>query len=242
MSGHSKWSSIKHAKGAADQKRGAIFSKLAKAITVATKDGGGDENANFKLRLVVSKAKQANMPKDNIKRAIESGLGGAEGNDYKEDIYEAYGPGGSALIIETLTNNVNRTISEIKHTLSKYNGKLAERNSAMRLFENAGVITLTKDTVDEFIKNDMELLLIDLGAIDIENENGGLIATFKTNLFNTAATALTKKGVPAQTESITRPLTPLTLSGKELEQLQKLYEKIDELDDVETIFTNVENL
>ena len=219
MSGHSKWSTIKRAKGAADQKRGAIFSKLARAITVAAKEGGGDESTNFKLRLVVSKAKQANMPKDNIKRAIESGVGGGSGGEYKEDVYEAYGPGGSALIIETLSNNVNRTVSEMKYVLSKYNGKLAERNSALRLFETVGTVTLSEETVTNQGKDALELTLIDLNALDVEKEDGGLTATFSMDDFNNASDTLSKKGIPFETERITRPFMPVTLTDKERESL-----------------------
>lgn len=242
MSGHSKWATIRRSKDAADQKRGAIFSKLAKAITVAAREGGGDEETNFKLRLAISKAKQANMPKDNIKRAIESGTGGSGGNDFKEDIYEAYGPGGSAIIIETLSNNVNRTVSEIKFTLSKYNGKLAERNSALRLFEKIGVISFTPDTIATHGREMLELELIELDALDIEFNEGILSGSFPLERFSAVADALAKKNIPAETENVTRPLVGVTLSEKEHEQLTTLLEHLDDLEDVETIFTNVENL
>lgn len=240
MSGHSKWATIRRAKGAADQKRGAVFSKLAKAITVAAKEGGGDEEANFKLRLAVSKAKQANMPKDNIKRAIESGTGGSGGDGFKEDVYEAYGPGGSALIIETLSNNVNRTVAEIKFTLTKYNGKLAERNSALRLFEKVGLITISNETIKEKGEDEIELVLIDLGANDTDKHDGGLTAVFPFSTFNVAADALTKQAIPAETEIVTRPFTYVSLSEKELATFASLVEKLEDLEDVETVFTNVE--
>jgi YebC/PmpR family DNA-binding regulatory protein len=240
MSGHSKWSTIKRSKDAADQKRGIIFSKLAKAITIATREGGGDEAANFKLRLVISKARQANMPKDNIKRAIESGMGTAGNDTYKEDVYEAYGPGGSALIIETLSNNVNRTIAEIKFTLSKFNGKLAERNSALRLFEKIGLITIEKESVGAK-KDQLELLLIDAGAIDIEETDGALEAQFTFETLSSTADTLSKNGIQIETEIINKPYTPLTLSEKELKQIEKLIHALEELEDVETINTNVEN-
>ena len=242
MSGHSKWAKIRRAKDGADQKRGAIFSKLAKAITVSAKEGGTDESTNFKLRLAVSKAKQANMPKDNIKRAIDSGAGGTGGDDYKEDVYEGYGPAGSALIIETLSNNVNRTIAEIKHTLAKYNGKLAQKNSALRLFEKVGLITITKDVVESKGKDNIELTLIDLGASDIEEHDEGITGIFPFTMFNQAADAMTKNDIPAETEILTRSFTSVTLSEKERETFEKLIDMLEELEDVETVSTNVENI
>jgi len=241
MSGHSKWSTIKRSKDAADQKRGAIFSKLAKAITLASREGGGDQIVNFKLRLAVTKAKQANMPKDNIKRAIESGSRKAGETDYKEDIYEAYGPGGSALIIETLTNNANRTISEIKFILTKLNGKLAEKNSALRLFEKVGIVTITYDMIQKKDKDRVELLLIELGAKNIEEDDENLVAFFPAEQLNKVTNELEKQNIPALAKTITRPLIALTLTEKEGDSLKKLTTALEEISDIKTVLTNVKN-
>ena len=167
MSGHSKWSSIKHKKGAADAKRGKIFSKLIKEITVAARLGGGDPDGNPRLRTVIQTAKAENMPKDNIERAIKKGTGELEGVNYEEVSYEGYGPGGVALLVDCLTDNKNRTVADIKHILDRHGGNLGEPGCVAWMFEKMGMIVFDKDKVDEEILLDVAL---EAGAEDVKEE------------------------------------------------------------------------
>ena len=167
MSGHSKWSTIKHKKSATDQKRGDVFSKMARVITIAAK-GGGDIETNYTLRSAVEKAKNLNMPKDNIERAIKKGTGELAGDQLEELLMEAYGPNGTALLVEVVTDNRNRSTSEIRHILSKNNGKLATGGSVQWLFERQGLIQIDQNAVTD--KDEFELQAIDAGAIDIDFE------------------------------------------------------------------------
>ncbi|MAP41257.1 MAG: YebC/PmpR family DNA-binding transcriptional regulator, partial [Woeseiaceae bacterium] len=167
MSGHSKWSSIKHKKGAADAKRGKVFTRIIKELTVAARVGGGDPDSNPRLRTVVADAKAANMPADNIKRAIRRGTGEEPGVSYEEAIYEGYGPGGAALMLETLTDNKNRTVSEIRHLLSKYGGNLGETNSVAWMFTKQGYILIEKSKVDE---DGLMGVALDTGADDVRDD------------------------------------------------------------------------
>src|SRR5262245_51610296 len=169
MSGHSKWHTIKHKKGAADAKRGKVFTRIIKELTVAARNGGGDADSNPRLRTIIAEAKSVNMPADNIKRAIQRGTGELPGVSYEEITYEAYGPGGAALMIEVLTDNKNRTVGEMRHTLSKNGGNLGESNSVAWMFEKKGYIVVEKTKVDE------EKLLsaaIDAGADDGRGDQG----------------------------------------------------------------------
>src|SRR6187401_1451797 len=167
MSGHSKWHTIKHKKGAADAKRGKIFTRIIKELTVAARNGGGDPDMNPRLRTIIADAKQVNMPADNIKRAIRRGTGEEEGVTYDEITYEGYGPGGAAVIIEALTDNRNRTVGELRHMLSKYGGNLGEANSVAWMFEKKGVIQLAKEKATE---DTLMNLVLDAGADDLKDE------------------------------------------------------------------------
>lgn len=238
MSGHSKWSTIKRQKGVTDQKRGALFSKLAKAIQVAVKEGGNDPESNLKLKLAVTKAKQANMPKDNIARAITRG-GGKDGEgSHKESVYEAFGPKGAALIINILTDNINRSAADIKRVLNKYNGKLAEKNSAYALFTETNTldIPLPEASVEE--KEKLMLDLMDLGAEDIKDEGQNITAVFHKKNFFSALKKLNEGGIHCQSNTSLIPLQPLKLKPEDKEKISKLISALNELDDVENVYSN----
>lgn len=177
MSGHSKWATTKRQKGITDQKRGAIFTKLGNIIAIASREGGKDPESNFKLRLVIEKAKEANMPKENIERAIKKGAGELGGAKIEEIIYEAFGPDGVGLIIETLTDNKNRTVSNIKSILNKHGGSLSGSNSVLWKFKKCGVIRINKSEIINL--EEFELKLIDLKIEDIEEDDGELIVYTK---------------------------------------------------------------
>jgi len=236
MSGHSKWSQIKRQKAVTDQKRGAVFTKLGKIITIAAKEGGGDLSANFKLRLAVDKAKAANMPKDNIDRAIKRGIGELAGGELHELIYEAFGPGGVALIIKTLTDNKNRTVAEIKHILGKHNGRLGEPGSSLWQFKEWGVIRLGKTGLDV---DQVTLEAIELGAQDvIEEEDNILIKTSKEDL-QILKEALEKNDFLVDYAEIDLlPDNYIDVASKTAEQLQKLFEALDDSEDVNDYYHN----
>lgn len=236
MSGHSKWASIKHKKGAADAKRGKVFSKLAKLITVAAKEGGGDLSMNFGLRLLVDKAKKANMPKDNIERAIARGTGeGAEGEQMVEAVYEAMGPGGSAIVIETLTDNTNRTLGNVKTIVTKKGGNFGAK--VLWMFEKKGVARV--EIVPEGdVRDELELALIEAGAEEIEYEDGMTVICAVADLKN-IVDALAENGIEtsgAGLEYIAKDT--LNLSAGDEEKLFSLMEAIEEDDDVSNVYTN----
>ncbi len=168
MSGHSKWHTIKHKKGAADAKRGKVFTRIIKELTVAARNGGGDPGANPRLRTIIAEAKSVNMPADNIKKAIQRGTGELPGVTYEEITYEGYGPGGAAVMIESMTDNKNRTVGEIRHLLDKYNGKLGDRNSVSRLFTKRGQLFVEKTKADE---ETLMSVVLEAGADDMQDED-----------------------------------------------------------------------
>jgi YebC/PmpR family DNA-binding regulatory protein len=175
MSGHSKWATTHRQKEVADAKRGAIFTKLANAITIAAKQGGGDLETNFKLRMAIDKARDSNMPKDNIERAVKKGTGELGGEQIEEIAYEAFGPAGTAFIIETVTSNRNRTVSNLKHIFNKYGGNLGGANSVAWMFERSGVIRIINEELKDKNIDELELKLIDLNAKDVKKETEGLV-------------------------------------------------------------------
>ncbi len=237
MSGHSKWSTIKRQKGAADAKRSMTFTKLGSLITVAAREGGGDAESNFKLRLAIEKARQANMPKDNIERAIKRGTGELGGAAYEHIIYEAYAPGGGALVIDVNTDNRNRAVANIKALLNKSNGKLAESGAVSYLFTPHGVMTLSGAE-----KEKLEELIIDSGASDYEEtETGYTVYTDPKETMQVAKT-LQEQGVTvADIEVTMEPLSPVLISDAQAaKSLLNLIDQIEELDDVTAVYTNVE--
>ncbi len=236
MSGHSKWHSIKHKKGAADAKRGKIFTRLAREITVAARDGGGDPDMNARLRKAVSDAKAANMPNDNIDRAIKRGTGEIEGVSYEEIVYEAYGPGGVAILIETMTDNRNRTVAELRHLLSKNNGNLGEAGSVSWMFDRKGYLVIGKDQKSE---EELFEIAIEAGAEDLKDDDENFEIFTDQEIFEDVKTAIEKAGVEAQVAEVSMiPQNFVKLEGNEAQQMLKLYETIDDHDDVQNVYAN----
>ncbi len=236
MSGHSKWSTIKHKKGAADARRGKIFTKLIKEITTAARTGGGDPDANPRLRVAVLKAKSENMTKENIERAIKRGAGGEGGIAYEEYTYEGYGPGGVAILVETLTDNKNRTTAEVRHIFSRYNGNLGEAGSVAWIFNKKGYLSFDKQTVDE--DRVMELAL-DAGAEDVREDDDAIEVITDPSSFESVKKAFDDhkmKYVMGQIDMI--PQTSVKLEGKGAETMLKLVEALEDSDDVQNVHAN----
>jgi YebC/PmpR family DNA-binding regulatory protein len=236
MSGHSKWASIKHKKGALDAKRGKIFTRLIKELTVAARNGGGDPDMNPRLRSVIADAKAANMPADNIKRAIRKGTGEEPGVAYEEGQYEAYGPGGAAVIIEVLTDNKNRTVGELRHMLEKHGGNLASTNAVAWMFTKKGYIVVEKAKADE------EKLLgavLDAGADDMQDDDDNWEVLSAPEAFQAVRDAVKQLGVePASAQVSMIPQNYVKLDGKVAQQMLKLMEALDDHDDVQHVWSN----
>ncbi|NOZ24752.1 MAG: YebC/PmpR family DNA-binding transcriptional regulator [Nitrospirae bacterium] len=238
MAGHSKWSQIKHKKAAADAKRGKLFSKLAKEISVAARLGGDDPAMNPRLRTAIEKAKEANMPQDNIKRAIQKGTGELPGASYEEALYEGYGPGGVALLIEVLTDNRNRTVAEIRHLLGKHGGSLGEAGCVSWIFEKKGYILVEKSSTDE---DTLMSIVLDAGAEDMKNdprEENYEIITAPEDM-NRVKETLTGHGIAVSMAEITMlPKTYVTLEGEMAEKMLRLMEVLEDHDDVQNVYAN----
>ncbi|MBF0452433.1 MAG: YebC/PmpR family DNA-binding transcriptional regulator [Candidatus Magnetomorum sp.] len=238
MSGHNKWSSIKHKKGAADAKRGKIFSRLIKEITVAARMGGGDPNANPRLRTAIAAAKTENMPKDNMERAIKKGTGELEGVNYDEVIYEGYAPGGAAVLVECLTDNKNRAVADVRHLFNKAGGNLGENGCVGWMFDKKGLIVIKKEDVDE--EHLMELS-IEAGAEDVNDEGDTFEVITSTGDFETVKEAIEKASIPSEMSEITMiPQNMLSLQGKEAEQTIRLMEALEDCEDVQKVYTNAD--
>lgn len=238
MAGHSKWAQIKHKKAATDAKRGKIFTKIVKEISVAAKLGGGDPEGNPRLRSAIEKAKEVNMPSENIKRAIMKGTGELPGTTYEEVIYEGYGPGGVALLIEALTDNKNRTVSEIRHILSKNGGNLGEAGCVAWMFEKKGYILVEKTIIDE---DTLMSIVLDAGADDMKNdpsEDNYEIITSPENL-NAVKEAIEAQNIPISLSEITMlPKTYVTIEGSTADQMVKLIDALEDNDDVQNVYAN----
>lgn len=236
MSGHSKWASIKHKKGAADAKRGKLFTRIIKELTVAARDGGGDPDSNPRLRTVIADAKAANMPADNIKRAIRRGTGEEPGVAYEEVTYEGYGPAGAALFIEVLTDNTNRAVSEIRHLLTKHGGNLGTTNSVAWMFDKQGYIVVEKAAVDE------EALMeaaIDAGADDFREDDDNWEIVSAPDSYDSVLAAVRDFGIePASAQVAMLPQSFVKLEGKGARQMIKLMEMLEDLDDVQHVWSN----
>lgn len=236
MSGHSKWSTIKRKKGALDAKRGKIFTKLIREITVAAKMGGGDPTGNPRLRLAIQNAKSANMPQDNVNRAIAKGTGDMEGVTYEEFTYEAYGPGGVAILIPVLTDNRNRTGPEVRHILSKNGGNLAEPNAVAWNFEKKGFFLIPGGEVDE--ETLMEIVL-EAGAEDMTPADGNFEVRSDPEVFEDIRAALEGNNIQTDSAEITMlPKTTIKLEGKPAEQMLRLIETLEDNDDVQNVYAN----
>ncbi len=235
MSGHSKWSSIKHKKAATDAKRGKAFTKLIKEITIAAKLGG-EIDANPRLRQAVDKAKVLNMPNDNIKKAIQRGTGELEGVNYEEISYEGYGPGGVAILIETLTDNKNRTVAEIRHTFDKYNGKLGEQGCVGYLFSRKGLIVIPTANIEE---EELMDLVLENGADDLKTEDDNYEVISSVKEFDNVLNAVKEKGIEILSSDVSMiPSTLAKIEGKQAQSMLKLYEKLEDLDDVQNVWSN----
>jgi len=236
MSGHSKWSSIKHKKGATDAKRGKIFSRLIKEVTVAARLGGGDPGGNPRLRTAIQAAKAENMPKDNIERAIKKGTGELEGTSYEEVNYEGYGPGGVAMLIDCLTDNKNRTVADIKHLFDRHGGNLGEPGCVAWMFEKKGLIILEKEKVDEEALLDVAL---EAGAEDVKDGETEFEVVMESSDFEAVRTAFDTAGMTytlAETSMI--PQNTIKLEGKKANQMLNLMDALEDHEDISQVYAN----
>ena len=236
MSGHSKWATIKHKKWATDAKRGAAFTKIIKEMTVAARIGGGDPGMNPRLRTVVEKAKAVNMPADNIKRAIQKGTGELPGQVIEEVTFEGYGPGGVAVMVETATDNRNRTVGDVRHLFDKYGGNLGQNGCVARMFDKKGVIEVDADKATEDAL--MELAL-EAGAEDMKLAEGTFEITTSPTALYAVKQALDDKGIPVSLAEVTMvPQTTVRLEGKQATQMLKLMDALEDHDDVQKVSAN----
>jgi YebC/PmpR family DNA-binding regulatory protein len=236
MAGHSKWANIQHRKGRQDEKRGKIWTKLIKEITVAAKLGGGDIATNPRLRLAIDKAKDSNMPNDNVQRAIARGTGSLEGVNYEEIRYEGYGMNGAAIIVDCLTDNRTRTVAEVRHAFNKNGGNMGAEGSVAFLFKHCGQMLFAPGTSEDQL---MEVAL-DAGAEDvITHEDGSLEVLSPVPDFSKVQDAINKAGLKPELATVAmRPETEITLEGDQVESMQKLLDALENLDDVQEVFTN----
>ena len=238
MSGHSKWSTIKHKKGAADAKRGKIFTKLIKEITVAARMGGGDPDANPRLRSAIAAAKSQNMPKDNLERAIKKGTGELEGVEYEELTYEGYGPGGVAVLVECLTDNKNRTIADVRYIFSKAGGNIGTDGCVAWMFDKKGLISVDKSVTDE---DTLMEVALEAGAEDVKDEGDCFEVITEPNDFDTVKEAVEAANIEYQMAEVTMiPQTETELEGKEAEQMVKFMEALEDCDDIQNFHTNAD--
>jgi len=235
MSGHSKWSTIKRKKGAADAKRGVVFTQVSKDITLAAREGGGDPEMNPALRLAIKKAKTANMPSANIERAINKGIGNLPGVKYENFVYEGYGPGGVAIMMEVMTDNKNRTVPDIRHIMSKNGGNLGESGCVNWMFEKKGTITLAKEGVDE---NTVLEKSLELGADDFESDNDIIEITTSPDTFGEISSGLEKEGFEIEGEVGLTPVNSINISGNDVKQLLQLLEKLENHEDIQKVYSN----
>ena len=237
MSGHSKWSTIKRKKASTDAKRGQVFTRLARELSIVAREGGGDPDSNFRLRLVMDKAKQANMPKDNIERAIKRGTGELKGEVLEELMYEGYAPNGIALLLDTLTDNRNRTVSDIRRVLTRHGGKLAETGAVGYLFEQQGFISAEAGDADP---EELALLVIDEGDLDVNIDNGTLeIYTDPKDLQRLKET-LEAQDIELNAADLIMTPKPMTeLSESDTFKVMRIIEALEELDDVQQVFSNL---
>lgn len=236
MAGHSKWKQIKHKKAVTDAKRGAAFTKLIREITIAAKQGGGDPNGNARLRTAIDAAKAENMPSDNIDRAVKKGTGELEGVQYEEVMYEGYGPGGAAILIETTTDNVNRTVAEIRHAFQRAGGNLGSANSVSWMFDRKAQITVDATTATEDATLEAAL---DAGAEDMIREGDQFIVTAPVNRLHAVADQLRAKNLPVQSAEVALlPKSTVKVEGSDAKRLLNLLEALEEMDDVAKVHSN----
>ncbi|SCY78009.1 YebC/PmpR family DNA-binding transcriptional regulator [Desulfoluna spongiiphila] len=238
MAGHSKWANIKHKKGREDAKRGKIFTKLIKEVTVAARMGGGDPSANPRLRSAIAAARAENMPKDTLERAIKRGTGELEGVNYEDIVYEGYGPGGAAVIVESLTDNKNRAIAEIRHIFTKCGGNIGANGCVSWMFDKKGLIVVSKDAVDE------EALMetaIEAGAEDVKDEGESFEVITAPEDFNEVKEAIDGASIATVMSEVTMiPQNMCDLEGKEAEKMVRMMDMLDDCDDVQNVHTNAD--
>ena len=238
MSGHSKWHTIKHKKGAADAKRGKVFTRIIKELSVAARAGGGDPDSNPRLRTIIAEAKSVNMPADNIKRAIQRGTGELPGVNYEEVTYEAYGPGGAALIIEVLTDNRNRTVGELRHTLTKYGGNLGETNSVAWMFHKKGYIVIDKTKAGE---DALMAAALDAGADDLRDDGDSWEVVSPPESFQPVLDAVKALGIePDAAEIAMLPQNYVKLEGKAAQQMVRLMDILEDHEDSKKVWSNAD--
>ena len=239
MSGHSKWASIKHKKGALDAKRGRIFTRLIKELTVAARASGGDPDMNPRLRTIIADAKAQNMPAENIKRAIRRGTGEEPGVSYEEAQYEAYGPGGAAVIIDVLTDNKNRTVGELRHLLEKGGGNLATANAVAWMFHKKGYIVVEKSKAPGVDEEKLMAAVLEAGADDLRDDDDNWEVLTAPEVFPAVREAVKELGIePASAEVSMIPQNYVKLEGKPAQQMVRLMEALDEHDDVQHVWSN----
>ena len=236
MAGHSKWANIKHRKAAVDAKRGKIFTKLIRELTVAAKEGGGDPEANPRLRTAIATAKGSNMPNDTIDRAIKRGTGDIEGVVYNEVFYEGYGPGGSAVYVKTFTDNKNRTVSEVRRIFTRHGGALGENGCVAWMFDLRGRIAFSAASVDEEKLFDV---VIDAGADDVRIEDSELVVITPTGSFEAVKKAVSDSGIECESAEVTMiPQTSVKIEGRDAEHMIRLMEDLEDSDDVQNVYAN----
>jgi len=236
MSGHSKRATIKRKKGKADDARGKLFTRLIKEITVAARHGGGNPEANPRLRSAVATAKTANMPADNVERAIKKGTGELPGVVYEEVVYEGYGPGGVAMLVETLTDNKNRTTADLRHHFTRHGGNLGAVGCVSWMFDTRGLITVEKEKTTE---DALFTSALDAGAVEINEEDGAWEVLTTPAKFEAVKAALEKAQIPAASSALTKvPQSTIRLAGREAEQMLKLMDGIEECEDVQNVYAN----
>lgn len=236
MSGHSKWATIKRKKGKIDAERGRTFTKLIKELTVAARRGGGDPAGNPTLRTAIAAAKAANMPVSNIDRAIKKGTGELPGILYEDVTYEGYGPGGAALLIESLTDNKNRTVADVRHVLNKYGGNMGETGCVSWMFEKKGLITVDAKSVDE---DELMMLILDAGAEDLRSDDDIFEIITEPRSFENVRQVLEGNNIAYETAEISMlPKNTVKLEGAQAERLLKLLDKLEELDDIQHVYSN----
>ncbi len=236
MSGHSKWANIKHRKAAVDAKRGKVFTKLIRELTVAAKQGGGDVESNPRLRTAISAAKNQNMPNDTIDRAIKRGTGEIGGDDFQELSYEGYGPGGSAVLVQTLTDNKNRTVSDIRRIFTKHGGSLGENGCVAWMFHMKGRIAFEKDKVEE---DRLIEIALEAGAEDVVTEESELVVITPPEEFETVKSAIEGAGLKYENAEVTMiPQNSVKIEGKEAEHMIRLMEALEDSDDVQNVYSN----
>lgn len=239
MSGHSKWANIKRKKGANDAIRGKVTTKISREITIAVRMGGGDPTGNMRLKLALSKAKANNIPKDNIQRAIQKGLGASEGSNYEEIRYEGYGPGGCALMLDILTDNRNRSAADVRHIFAKHGGNLGETGCVGWMFKQKAVFIVEKEVFDD--EDALLGIVLDAGAEDMRDDDEAFEITAEPSAYEAIEAALGEKGIETASAEITMvPDTTVKLAGAEADKVQRLIDALEENDDVQNVYSNFE--